>query len=145
MATFLPKVLSPALPSELISYILGQHKYPTTLVVCIPRADFISAFLDEAAGEIRAETLPLPSSPEQPDGNTTKGPAEQHEQHDSQQEPHPEGVAQPTGRADAAAAATHRARAILSTPLRQTAVARHIRTVFVPTVSHLRAFLSVFS
>ncbi|KAL8372355.1 hypothetical protein RB595_001923 [Gaeumannomyces hyphopodioides] len=124
MAAFLPKVLSPALPSELISYILGQYKYPTTLV----------------------------SSPEQSDGNTTQGPPEKHKEEDhSRQEPcplhaqgsRPEGAAESTPMADAAT--TERARTILSTPLRQTAVARHIRTVFVPTVSHLRAFLSVFS
>lgn len=142
MATFLPKVLSPALPSELISYILSQHKYPTTLVVCIPRADFISAFLDEAAGETRAEASP---SADKPDGNTTNEPAEQHEEDHSHQEPHPERSAQPIRVPDAATATGDRVRTILSTPLRQTAVARHIRTVFVPTVSHLRAFLSVFS
>ncbi|EJT74925.1 hypothetical protein GGTG_08763 [Gaeumannomyces tritici R3-111a-1] len=141
MAAFLPKVLSPALPSELISYILDQHKYPTTLVVCIPRAEFISSFLDEATGETRVDTLP--SSQEQPDDNIPQGPAEKQEAEDHSQNSRPEEAAQPTPTADAAT--TERARTILSTPLRQTAVARHIRTVFVPTVSHLRAFLSVFS
>lgn len=34
---------------------------------------------------------------------------------------------------------------LLAAPLYQVAVARHIRVVFVPTVSHLRAHLSVFS
>ncbi|PSR77389.1 hypothetical protein BD289DRAFT_445438 [Coniella lustricola] len=34
---------------------------------------------------------------------------------------------------------------LLTTPLYQLAIARHIRLVFVPTVSHLRAFLSVFN
>ena len=32
----------------------------------------------------------------------------------------------------------------MSAPLYQTAVAKHIRVLFMPTVSHLRAYLSVF-
>lgn len=34
---------------------------------------------------------------------------------------------------------------LAATPLYQVAVARHIRVAFIPTVSHLRAYLSVFS
>lgn len=34
--------------------------------------------------------------------------------------------------------------ALVSAPLYQTAVAKHIRVLFMPTVSHLRAYLSVF-
>lgn len=34
---------------------------------------------------------------------------------------------------------------LMVTPLYQVAVARHIRVAFIPTVSHLRAYLSVFS
>lgn len=34
--------------------------------------------------------------------------------------------------------------ALVSAPLYQTAVAKHIRVLFTPTVSHLRAYLSVF-
>ncbi|SPN99895.1 uncharacterized protein DNG_02747 [Cephalotrichum gorgonifer] len=34
--------------------------------------------------------------------------------------------------------------ALLAAPLYQTAIAKHIRILFVPTVSHLRAYLSVF-
>lgn len=37
------------------------------------------------------------------------------------------------------------ANTLLANPLYQVAVARHIRMAFVPTVSHLRAYLSVFS
>lgn len=40
---------------------------------------------------------------------------------------------------------TPAAAALLAAPLFQVAVARHIRVVFAPTVSHLRAHLSVFS
>lgn len=34
--------------------------------------------------------------------------------------------------------------ALVSAPLYQTAVAKHIRVLFMPTISHLRAYLSVF-
>ncbi|KKA31001.1 hypothetical protein TD95_002952 [Thielaviopsis punctulata] len=40
---------------------------------------------------------------------------------------------------------TPQARALLATSLFQTAIAKHIRLVFVPTASHLRAHLAVFS
>ena len=36
--------LTPVLPSELIDYILKQTTYPSTLIICQPRAEFIEAF-----------------------------------------------------------------------------------------------------
>ncbi|KAH6673935.1 hypothetical protein F5X68DRAFT_214512 [Plectosphaerella plurivora] len=39
---------------------------------------------------------------------------------------------------------THPPLSLLSSPLYQQAVARHIRILFVPTVTHLRSFLAVF-
>ena len=36
--------LTPVLPSELIDYILKQTAYPSTLIICQPRAEFIEAF-----------------------------------------------------------------------------------------------------
>ena len=111
-----PVVLSPALPSELLSYIVTQHSYPTTLVVCCPRADFLSGLADDVQGRIATET-----------SNDTDGPGPY--------ESAPESPGQ-------AITATTR---LLAAPLYQVAVARHIRMVFIPTVSHLRAFLSVFS
>lgn len=36
-------MLSPASPIELLRYILTYQKYPTTLLVCYPRADFIKS------------------------------------------------------------------------------------------------------
>lgn len=41
--------------------------------------------------------------------------------------------------------ASDKALSLLSAPLYQRAVARHIRVLFIPTVTHLRAYLAVFS
>lgn len=92
MASPVPHLLPPALPSELISYILQHEAYPTTLIVCSRRADFLASLLDD----VHAHAQPTPPQ-------------------------------------------------LSSALLCQVAVARHIRLVFVPTVSHLRAHLAVFS
>ncbi|KAK0636650.1 hypothetical protein B0T17DRAFT_519588 [Bombardia bombarda] len=68
-----PLVLSPALPTELLWYIIHSCAYPTTLIVGSSRSEFLASLVQDVA------------------------------------------------------------------------IARHIRIVFAPTVSHLRAFLSVFS
>lgn len=94
----IPQILSPALPTELLAYILQNESYPTTLIICAPRADFLTSLTKD---------------------NTLQ----------EQQQPPP----------------THTV-SLLTTPLLyRIATARHIRMVFVPTVSHLRAYLSVFS
>lgn len=98
MAPPAPIILSPALPSELLTYIIQQEAYPTTLIICSSRAEFLTHLISDVH-------------------DTTRRP------------PRPE---------------TDR-NALISSPLYQVAIARHIRMVFVPTVSHLRAYLSVFT
>lgn len=93
-----PVILSPALPSELLTYIIQQETHPTTLMICSSRADFLAQIVSDMR-------------------DTTAGQL----QDDSRRE------------------------VLLSSPLYQVAIARHIRMVFVPTVSHLRAYLSVFT
>ncbi|KAI1779654.1 hypothetical protein F4818DRAFT_148498 [Hypoxylon cercidicola] len=107
--------LSPALPSELLTYILNHDTYPTTLIICSTRADFISSLADDA----RSETAQARS----PTGHVAVSP-------DVQSDKPARGVGQ------------HR---LLSSPLYQVATSRHIRVVYVPTVTHLRSYLSVFS
>lgn len=94
-----PLILSPALPSELLSHIIRRHEHPTTLIVCSSQAEFLQSLLGDAQKS---------SSVSAGDGQ------------------------------DAALSS------LLSSPLHQVAIARHIRMIFVPTVSHLRACLSVF-
>lgn len=95
-----PLILSPALPSELLTDIIRRHGYPTTLIVCSSRAEFLDSLLADAQRSLPAAA----------DGSQTPGLS-----------------------------------SLLSSPLYQVAIARHIRMIFVPTVSHLRAYLSVFT
>ncbi|KAI1854079.1 hypothetical protein JX266_001220 [Neoarthrinium moseri] len=112
-----PLVLSPALPSELLTYILDHHVYPTTLIVCFPRTDF----LDALARGIEHQPALAAGSSSQPLDDVP-----------------PEGLPPP----QQTHAPNHQ---LLSSPLYQVAISRHVRTVFIPTVTHLRAYLSVFS
>ena len=113
-----PEVFPPALPSELLSFIISQCAYPTTLVICTSKADFISGLVTD----IRHQT-----NPESDLSRTHQGGEPPHERPN----PHEQ--------------SSSIASDLLQAPLYQVAIARHIRLVFIPTVSHLRAFLSVFS
>ncbi|KAI0486118.1 hypothetical protein F4859DRAFT_356277 [Xylaria cf. heliscus] len=116
----IPIFLSPALPSELLTYILNQHVYPTTLVICSSQAEFVTS----AVEDLRTHpTKPAPSTDAQ-EGQRESEP------------PHPQDPMKED------ADAKH---ALLSSPLYQVATSRHIRVIYTPTVTHLRAYLSVFS
>ncbi|GAW14411.1 hypothetical protein ANO14919_038130 [Xylariales sp. No.14919] len=117
MAT--PIFLSPALPSELLSYILNHHGYPTTLLICFSQADFLTSISEELQGKSR-ETTRSTDQPELREGESSH-------HHDPVEE---------------GAEVKH---ALLSSPLYQVATSRHIRIIYVPTVTHLRAYLSIFS
>lgn len=108
-----PLLLSPALPSELIAYIIQHTSHPTTLLICSPRADFLASLLTDV------QTSLDPKHQSNPDA--------QHEQHQRQHQ-----LQLP-------------ASSLLAAPLYQVAIARHIRILFIPTVSHLRAYLAVFN
>lgn len=95
-----PLILSPALPSELLTYIVRYHEYPTTLIVCSSQAEFLDSLLADAQKSLSTAA----------DGSHVPGLS-----------------------------------SLLSSPVYQVAIARHIRMIFVPTVSHLRACLSVFT
>lgn len=109
-----PLFLSPALPSELLSHIINKESYPTTLIICQPKAEFIASLIYDV------------HPPQEPEDLESE---------------HVESTEQPPARAQPSKAAEQ----LLQAPLFQVAIARHIRMVFAPTVSHLRAFLSVFS
>ncbi|KAK0701949.1 hypothetical protein B0T26DRAFT_744893 [Lasiosphaeria miniovina] len=114
-----PVFMSPALPTELLSHVIRSCAFPTTLIICSTRVEFLSAL----ARDIRQQqSSQEPEAPPPSHGPPEDGvvPAEQH------------------GEAHTPAAQ------LLAAPLYQVAVARHMRIVFMPTVSHLRAFLAVF-
>jgi hypothetical protein len=101
-----PLAFPPALPSELLTYVLSQYARPVTLIICQPRAKFLSSLQ-----VFVTSTQPsLPQDDEVPDA------------YSEQQPPHP----------------------LLIPTLRQIATSRSIKLVFIPTVSHLRAYLAVF-
>jgi len=112
-----PIVLSPALPSELLSCIVAYCVHPTTLIVCSSRADFLSSLINDIHRSSGHEDPLFDDLP----------PGEEQTKQDGPSTP------------------TVAARRLLQAPLYQVAIARHIRMVFVPTVSHLRALLAVFS
>ncbi|RYP28423.1 hypothetical protein DL767_007231 [Monosporascus sp. MG133] len=113
-------LLSPALPSELLSYVLDHHAHPTTLIICSPRSDFLASLAEEFGSDGVASNRDLDEREGEP-------PAEEEE-----------------GEQQAKSGDRVRHR-LLSSPLYQVAASRHIRTVYIPTVTHLRAYLSVFS
>jgi hypothetical protein len=55
-----PIALPPALPSELLDYILVHQVYPTTLVICQPRATFLSSL----SNAIKHTPPPPPPDPD---------------------------------------------------------------------------------
>lgn len=116
-----PIFSSPALPSELISYILNHHLYPTTLIIGSTRADFLASLIqDIQQQQSKSHQTISDSSPE-----------DQPEDHQGEKSPH-EGI-------------TGVKHPLLYSPLHQLATSRHIRIIYIPTVTHLRAYLSVFS
>ncbi|KUI53727.1 hypothetical protein VP1G_01183 [Cytospora mali] len=106
-----PVIFSPALPSELLAYIIQHQTHPTTLIICYSRAEFLAHLISDVQNTTRRILYPEtdPSDPSRPTDSRPN------------------------------------VNALLASPLYQVAIARHIRMVFVPTVSHLRAYLSVFT
>ncbi|KAI1648691.1 uncharacterized protein F4817DRAFT_63450 [Daldinia loculata] len=117
-------LLSPALPSELLTYILTHHVHPTTLVICSSRSEFLASLSDDVLqGTAHPDEV---ASVEHSVETSTSGAA-----------PEIQDIKQEQARQQ-----QHR---LLSSPLYQIATSRHIRVVYIPTVTHLRAYLSVFS
>lgn len=87
-----PIIIPPATPSELITYILANHRYPTTIIILSYKQPFLDALIHEV----------------------------QSTEHESNH-------------------------TLLHKCLLQTAVARHLRMVFAPTITHLRSYLTIFA
>ncbi|KAI1104077.1 hypothetical protein F4804DRAFT_308164 [Jackrogersella minutella] len=115
-------LLSPALPSELLTHILSRHTYPTTLIICSSRSEFLTVLTDDIHRKTACPENVIPSEHAEEDAHHI----DEGGIHDITREQ----VIQ------------HR---LLSSPLYQVATSRHIRMVYIPTVTHLRAYLSVFS
>lgn len=116
-----PLFLSPALPTELLWHIIHYCTFPSTLVVCARRHEFLSSVTQQIRHQESQAGAHDFTRPEEADGVR------------NEEQPRPPHVD------------TRAVQLLAAAPLYQVAVARHIRVVFIPTVSHLRAFLSVFS
>lgn len=102
-----PLILSPATPSELLTYILSLQKYPTTLIIGCEKHDFLNVLIND----VHTHLLQSAHDHEDEDDDNVETPTEP----------------------------------FLKASLYQIAISRHMRIIFTPTVTHLRAYLSVFS
>ncbi|KAI1176713.1 hypothetical protein F4777DRAFT_248873 [Nemania sp. FL0916] len=126
--------LSPALPSELLSYILNQHAHPTTLIICSTKAEFLASIVEDIQNQSRSQHK---------NSRKTQDTTDHQQAAPRQDEPPHAAQEEEEDTEEVKAKATKHA--LLSSPLYQVATSRHIRVVYIPTVTHLRAYLSVFS
>ncbi|KAL2131110.1 hypothetical protein VTI74DRAFT_5544 [Chaetomium olivicolor] len=144
-----PLFLSPALPSDLLQFIIARCSYPTTLVICGDRAEFLSSLTQDLIRQqqhnheaphtadkphdlpAQQATADLSNPPQDYPRAANHRP--DHPPPHAEQQPQPETNRSPT-----------RPHPLLTPSLAQLSTTRHIRTLFIPTVSHLHAFLSVF-
>ncbi|KAF4995305.1 hypothetical protein FGRMN_5204 [Fusarium graminum] len=104
-----PIVLSPATPSELFSYIISYHQFPTTLIIGSSKAEFQTFLIEDITHHLTLNE-------------------EQHQEDDTEN-----------------STTTSPSHGLLKASLYQTAISRHIRILFAPTITHLRAYLAVFT
>ncbi|KAG0646276.1 hypothetical protein D0Z07_8380 [Hyphodiscus hymeniophilus] len=107
-----PVALPPALPSELLEYVLARQAYPTTLLICQSRSVFLSLLLKAVKHKSPVSRLPNPELDVLSKHVSSEGQAQRH--------------------------------SLLVPTLHQVATSKFINLVFIPTVTHLRAYMTVF-
>ncbi|KAL7783992.1 hypothetical protein V8C43DRAFT_293326 [Trichoderma afarasin] len=120
-----PIVLSPSTPSELLQYIISRHRYPTTILIGWPKQTFIEGLVEDVALQLSLQ--------QDPSSTTTAADvtAESIKEDKPQTEP-----------PDNSSSILH---PLQRKTLLQTAISRHIRLLFIPSTTHLRAYLGTFS
>ncbi|KAH6856017.1 hypothetical protein B0I37DRAFT_395850 [Chaetomium sp. MPI-CAGE-AT-0009] len=107
-----PLFLSPALPSDLLQFIINRCTYPTTLIICTNRAEFLSSLTQDLLHQQKrpqslptdepldaptttqqvtidpSHTNPPPPPPDHPQPDSKPG-QQQHQTHQRQNKPHP--------------------------------------------------------
>ncbi len=121
-----PSALPPALPSELLEYILQYQVHPTTLLICQPRAIFLASLL-----QCVPHILPKPHKPARPPEGSAHADADT--EHEIAVNIDEVGDEDPPKR-----------HPLLIPTLHQIATSRQVNLVFTPTLSHLRAYLAVY-
>ncbi|KAL2145373.1 hypothetical protein VTI28DRAFT_7442 [Corynascus sepedonium] len=135
-----PVFLSPALPSDLLQFVINHCTYPTTLIVCGDRSEYLASLAHDLLTQQQQQQQQHEKEPhtaDKPHGTTV--------QEDTAADRPPQAKSHahhPKPRSTNFRSISH---PLVACNLAQLATTRHIRTIFVPTVSHLRAFLSVFS
>lgn len=114
-----PIILAPATPSELLQYIITHHRYPTTILIGWPKQIFIEALVEDVARQLALQRDEAAAAAENSDNNN--------------EETNPPNASSPNHHP------------LQRKTLLQTAVSRHIRLLFVPSSTHLRAYLGTFS
>lgn len=137
-----PVFLSPATPSELAMYVSSQCVHPTTLIICTTQQEFEYALNDDISREMRLHNPGFPKKEETEPEEAPEDPAAANytmeemgsdlEQDMELLDPEP-----PDG-------PPARITPLLQPSIHRVAIAKHIRVIFVPSVSHLRAWLTVF-
>jgi len=125
-----PLALPSAIPSELLTYILTHQSYPTTLIICKPRAAFLSSLQRCLPTTVQRQSPP-PPAPEDPYNSSSEL---EYEEEGLERELEKEREKEQVLR-----------HPLLLPTLHQIATARHINLVFIPTLSHLRAYVTVFN
>ncbi|KAL7911638.1 hypothetical protein GGI35DRAFT_477348 [Trichoderma velutinum] len=121
-----PIVLSPSTPSELLQYIIAHHRYPTTILIGWPKQTFIEGLVEDVALQLSLQQDP---------SSTTTAAAEVT----------PENIKKDRTQTEPPDNLSSSLHPLQRKTLLQTAVSRHIRLLFVPSTTHLRAYLGTFS
>ncbi|KAJ4854812.1 uncharacterized protein T069G_10370 [Trichoderma breve] len=119
-----PIVLSPSTPSELLQYIISHHRYPTTILIGWPKQTFIEGLIEDVALQLSLQ--------QDPSSTTTAAAVSENSKEDRPQTEPPDNP-------------TSSLHPLQRKTLLQTAISRHIRLLFVPSTTHLRAYLGTFS
>ncbi|KAH7417928.1 hypothetical protein BKA64DRAFT_183139 [Cadophora sp. MPI-SDFR-AT-0126] len=136
-----PLALTSALPSELLAYILTHQSYPTTLIICQSRSNFLSSLQRCMPNTVQRQPPPhVERSSPVPDQHESEQETTTGIERDLQAEP--EGEEERATEQEIKRALRH---PLLVATLHQIATSRFVNLVFTPTLSHLRAYLAVFS
>ncbi|RKF65286.1 hypothetical protein GcC1_123014 [Golovinomyces cichoracearum] len=113
-----PEVLPSLLPSELLTYLLKNQEYPSTLLICQTRDSFIDSLVSDVSLTMQNQTSPKQRN----SSSSTTSPRAEGLILDESNTPH----------------------SLLLPTLHQIAASRYIDVIFLPTVMHLRVYLATF-
>ncbi|KAK4070765.1 hypothetical protein Trihar35433_5232 [Trichoderma harzianum] len=124
-------VLSPSTPSELLQYIISHHRYPTTILIGWPKQTFIEGLVEDVALQLSLQQDPSSATTAAAAAAAAAAVSENSKENriETESSDNPSSSLHPLQRKT----------------LLQTAISRHIRLLFVPSTTHLRAYLGTFS